>query len=326
LTKKNITKERDSRTHDERITALRDAFERLKVRANATGSINDCSVRKVCYKANVSDSYMYEDKFKDIEINKKYQSVKNEIKSFKKDFKKSTVQSELGLVIASKESMETERNKAHLQYRDSLKQNVGLKASLKIANDKLQAHNQLAVNISHSNLQSQSNQNKQYSIKSDPKVVSPDAYLYKNGKYSYGDKNVREAAWLTARHQFVELLKRNLSTRVYILVGAPCAGKTYWSKQLNYYNDMHTLVVDATNLTKSDRSSWFSLIYKYKNQVDIKACAVYFDTPHTVLMERNNQRPPDKRLTNEELQGKFIRLEPVDVFEDFDEIIVVRHE
>ncbi|SFC37039.1 hypothetical protein [Pseudoalteromonas denitrificans] len=325
MTKIDTKKKRDTRTHDEKITALRDAFERLKARASALGNLNECSIRKVCEKANVSNSYLHTARLKDEAINKRYHSVKDDIVKFRKTFKDSTTQSELGLAIVAKETMETERDEAHVQFRASRKEISGLKNRLKIANDKLQAQNYLAVDIAHSNLQSQNNQKNQFSITSEPRVVSPDAHLYKDGNYSYTNPNIRDAAWRTARHEFEEFLKRKLPTRVYVLVGAPCSGKSYWSKQSNYYNDMHTLVVDATNLTKSDRTRWFSLIYKHKHQIDIKVCAVFFDTPYVVLMERNNKRPPDKRLSDEDLQDKFNNLEPVDVFEDFDEIMVVRH-
>lgn len=325
LTKVETKKKRDTRTHSEKISALRDSFERLKARAIATGNVNECSIIKICEKAGVNDIYLHTSKLKDEKTNNKYHSVKDEILEFRDNFKENTAQSELSLAITAKETMKTERDKAQIQYRDSLKLNLGLKNRLKVANDKLKAQNILAVDIAHSNLQTQSNPKKQHSITSTPKFVSPDAHLYKNGKYSFENPNIRDAAWMTARHEFEELLKRKLPTRVYMLVGAPCSGKTYWSQQPNYYNDMHPLVIDATNLTKSDRSTWFNLIYRHKHQVDIKVCAVFFDTPYVVLVERNNKRPPDKRLTDENLQDKFNKLEPVDVFEDFDEIMVVRH-
>lgn len=325
LTKISSKKQRDNRTHDEKIAALRDAFERLKVRAIATGNLNECSIRKVCDKANVSNSYLHTSRLKDKNTNKRYHSVKDDIVSFREGFANNSTQSELSLAIAAKDEMKGERDKAHVDYRASRKEISGLKNQLKVANDKLQAQNYLAVDIAHSNLQAKNSQKNQLSITSEPKVVSPDTHLYKNGQYSFTDKNLRDAAWRTARHDFEGLLKRNLPTRVYILVGAPCSGKTFWSKQSNYYQDMHIVAIDATNLTKSDRAAWFSLIYKHKHQVDIKVCAVFFDTPYVVLMERNNKRPPDKRLTDEELQEKFNKLEPVDVFEDFDEIMVVRY-
>lgn len=317
-------KTRDTRTHDERISALYDAFERSKIRANAKGSINECSIVKVCEQAGVNDTYLHTSKLKDDEINNKYHSIKSVILKFREEFSKSKTKSEIALAIEAKELMESEKDNAQAQYRASLKQILGLKNQLKQKDDKLQAQNHLAVDIAHSNLQ-RSNTNTQTTTFTESKVVSPDNHLNKNGKYSFHNKNIRDAAWRTSRHEFEELLKRPLLTRVYILVGAPCSGKTHWSKESNYYGDRHPVVVDATNLTKSDRSSWFSSIYKYKHQNDIKVCAVFFDTPYTVLMERNNKRPPDKRLDDETLEDKFNKLEVVDVFEDFDEIMVVRH-
>ena len=324
MTNKKTKKSRDTRTHDERISALYDAFERSKIRANAKGLKNECSIVKVCEQAGINDTYLHTHKLKnDEKTNKKYHGVKEAINDFRKEFSKSKAKSEIALTKEAKELMGVERDKAQVQYRDSLKQILGLKNQLKQKDDKLQMQNHLSVNIAHSNLQL-ANSNTQTTF-TEAKIVSPDNHLYKNGRYSFHDKNIRDAAWRTSRHEFEELLKRPLPTRVYILVGAPCSGKTHWSKASNYYEDRHPVVVDATNLTKSDRSSWFSSIYKYKHQNDIKVCAVFFDTPYTVLMERNNKRPPDKRLDDETLEDKFNKLEIVDVFEDFDEIMVVRH-
>lgn len=318
-------KPRDTRTHDQKLNALRDAFERLKIRANATGSINDCSIIKVCKQADVNDTYLHTHKLKnDDKTNKKYHKVKEDIIDFRKKFSESTAESEISLAIKAKEIMKVERDKAQIQYKESLKQIFGLKSLLKQKDDKLEAQNHLTVDIAHNNLQ-RATTNTQTATFTEVKIVSPDNHLYKNGKYSFHDKNIKDAAWRTSRHEFEELLKRPLATRVYILVGAPCSGKTYWSKESNYFKDRHPIVIDATNLTKSDRSSWFSSIYKYKHQNDIKVCAVLFDTPYTALMERNNKRPPDKRLDDETLQDKFNKLEVVDVYEDFDEIMVVRH-
>ena len=316
---------RDTRTHEERFTALLDAFERLRARALASGRINECSIIKVCEKANVKDVYLHTNKVKDQTINNKYHGIKKQINDFRNSFKADAPQSELNLAIKARDTMKAERDKAHIQIQDSIKQIEGFEFKLKVSNDRLQAQNHLAVDIAQNNLQHKTIFKNNFASFSEAKVVSPDTHRNKGGKYSFHDINIGDAAWRTSRHEFEELLKRKLPTRVYILVGAPCSGKTEWTKQSNYYSDLHPVVVDATNPTKSDRSSWFSLIYKYKNQVKIKVCAVFFDTPYVVLMERNNKRPPDKRLTDDVLQGKFNELEPVTVFEGFDEIMVVKH-
>lgn len=326
LTKEDKKKLRDDRTHDQKISELRDAFERLKATANATGLINDCSIKKVCVKANVNDVYLHTEKLKDENINKQYHAVKNEILKFRNNFAKSTIDSEFSLAIKATKMMESERDEAQIQYRGALKQNLELKQKIKVVNKKLGVQNNQAINIAHNNLQEKLSQQNQPTVFTEAKIVSPDTHLYKDGQYSFYDINTREAAWRSVRHEFEKLLKRPIPTRVYMLVGAPCSGKTFWCNESHYYKDKHPVVIDATNLTKSDRSSWFNLIYKYKYLHDIKICAVFFNTPYVVLMERNNMRPPDKRLADDELMNKFKRLEPVDVVnEEFDEIIVVRH-
>lgn len=60
-------KPRDTRTHDERISALYDAFERSKIRANAKGLKNECSIVKVCEQAGINDTYLHTHKIKNDE-------------------------------------------------------------------------------------------------------------------------------------------------------------------------------------------------------------------------------------------------------------------
>jgi predicted kinase len=326
LTELKLSESKKKRTHDEKIKALWNAFERFKIKAVATGLVNDCSVKKVCAEACVNDVYLHTSKLKSDDINAKYHSVTKAINEFRKKFSETNLESEYSLILKSKNEMGLERDKAHKQYRDALEQVIALKSLVKNQNDKLKAHNLLAVNIAHSNLEQRLISKNQPIVFTEAKIVSPDSHLFKNGQYSYHDKNVRDSAWRTARHEIEGLLKRPLPMRVYMMIGAPCSGKTYWSGQSNYYNDRHPVIIDATNLTKSDRSFWFNTIYECQQTNNkFKLCAVFFDTPLNILIERNNKRPPDKRLPDDDIREKFQRLEPVDVFEGFNEILVVKH-
>lgn len=324
-------KPRDKRTHDEKIAALREAFERFKARAIASGKVNDCSVSKVCERARVRDVYLYKDKLKDASLNQRYHNVKNDITDFREKFSENIEQqrfeSELGLAIKAKEDMEAQRDAAHKLCSDALEQVQSLKKTIRDKNKQLKVHQNLATDIAYSGLQQQVIKEENQLAFTAAKIVSPDNGLYKNGKYDFHDKNRREAAWRSARHELETLLKRPLPIRVYMLVGAPNSGKTHWCGESHYYKDRHPVVIDATNLTKSARSAWFNLIYKYKykHHGDIKVCAVFFDVLYVRLMERNNQRSADRRIPDDVLQKQYEELEPVDVFEDFDEIMVVKH-
>jgi hypothetical protein len=321
-------KEYDSRTHEEKRTALRTAFERLKVQALVTGKINICSIKKICEEADVSDTYLYTSKLDSETENAKYHKVKDEIAAFKKTFKDGIadiqVDTELGRAQTAKSTMQNERDNAQRQYLEVLQQVEGLKSLVQKQKEAIKESADQSVNVAYNNLL-QSPKNTKSPSFSHAKIVSPDSHLLVGGKYCYDDTNLRNLAWRTSVHQLEELLKRPLKQRVYILVGPPCAGKSDWCKASDYYPDRHPVVVDATNLTKSERTNWFGVIYKYMHTSDIKICAVFFDIPFDILQKRNNQRSPDKRLDNDVLLSKAGALEPVDVYEGFDEIKVIKH-
>ena len=321
-------KPRDKRTHDERLADLRSNFEQLKAQAIASGKINDCSITKICHKASVSTSYMAGNKLKNDGLNKRYKQIAEDINEFRSNFEKLQADSELTLLIKEKHALEDQRNQAQMDYLEALRSIQGLKQLLEDKNKQLKSHQQLAANIAYQNLQTEPlrKEPSQFARFSTAQVISPDKYLYKNGKYTFHDERMRETAWISAKNELETLLKRPLSTRVYICVGMPCSGKTTWTKGSYYYPDRHPVVIDATNLTKSDRSRWFNLVYKYKYQADIKMCAVYFEVPYAVLQERNNQRTPDRRIPDNKLQDMQHRLEPADISEGFDEIMAIRYE
>lgn len=321
-------KPRDKRTHDERLADLRSNFEQLKAQAIASGKINDCSITKICHKASVSTSYMAGNKLKSDGLNKRYKQIAKDINDFRNDFERLQADSDLTLINKEKQALEDQRNKAQMDYLEALKSIQGLKQLLEDKNKQLKSHQQQAANIAYQNLQTQSltKDPSQLANFSTAQVISPDKYLYKNGKYTFHDERMREAAWISAKNELETLLKRPLPTRVYLCVGMPCSGKTTWTKGSHYYPDRHPVVIDATNLTRSDRSRWFNLIYKYKYQADIKMCAVYFEVPYIVIQERNCQRTPDRRIPDDKLQDMHRRLESADISEGFDEIIVIRYE
>ena len=323
------TKKYDSRTHEEKRTALTTAFERLKIRALATGKISICSIKKICKEADVSDTYLYTDKLGSEKDNAKYHKIRDEILAFKKSFKDGIqdiqIDTELGRAQEEKIKLKNERDSAHLQYLEVLQQVEGLKRMVIQQKKRIKENADEAVSVAAINIQKSKYDSKAPSFPQ-VNIVSPDSHLLVGGKYCFDDKNLRNLAWRTSVHQFEELLKRPLSQRVYILVGPPCAGKSEWCKTSDYYPDRHPVVVDSTNLTKSVRANWFNVIYKYKHKNDIKMCAVFFDVPFDVLQKRNNMRSPDKRLDDELLLTKLKTLEPVDIYEGFDEIKVIRYD
>jgi len=158
--------------------------------------------------------------------------------------------------------------------------------------------------------------------------ISPDHGLQRNEQYEFYDAKLREKAWSDAKTEFIQLIRRDLPIRVYILIGLPCSGKTEWSKNLkNLMTDRHSIVVDATNLKVGDRAIWLNLANQGKN---VKKCAVRFVTDFMTIRKRNEDEQrlsSGKRLALSILESKRNEFEEVNiVFEDFDEMIVVREE
>ena len=160
---------------------------------------------------------------------------------------------------------------------------------------------------------------------SEATIIEPDKYLWRGGEYLFKDESIRKKAWEQAKQDLILAIKRPLPMRIYVLVGAPCSGKSTWSKNnTNFYPDLHSVVIDATNLTYVNRLEWISQINKHRGKVN-RLCAVVFLTPASVLQSRNNRREPTKQLDIDLLLKKVNSLEFPDLSrEDFDELIVVR--
>ena len=120
-------------------------------------------------------------------------------------------------------------------------------------------------------------------------------------------------------------LKKTIPTRVYILVGLPGSGKTTWSENFKFYLDKRSIVIDCCNLSYFERSDWVSLIKISAPEASI--CAVYFDTPFEIILERNESRPFDRALPKDKLEQYRKNFQFVDYHKEthFNELIIVRH-
>lgn len=325
-------KERDTRTHSERLADLRGELERCKARAEATGSINECSVEKVTKQANVSDTYLYTHKLQDPTINARYHKIKDDIATFKDDFRRDNgviiEQTALGKAILDRDNFEKERDEAHFLTAKITEKNNKLINDLNHYRNQIEetennaiaiAASQVGKNVSRSNVVSFN----------EPKIVSPDDYLVdKDNNYDYSNQTKIDNAWRSARHKLREnILATRISMRVYMLIGVQNSGKTEWrNNRDNFYSDRQPIVIDATNLTVIKRYEFFMELMEVQSEAkkDIKVCAVYFDVPLLQLIQRNKERPASKRLPEELITENYNRLEAPTTSEKFDEIINVR--
>lgn len=325
------TKQRDTRTHGERITALRQAFESLKIRAIAKGSVNECTLEKVRKLADVSDVYFYSNKLKDPAINKLYHAIKEDIAKFKTEFNvKNEVlkeKSELSKAVADKEAMQKERDAAHAQCAKMVEENCKLTSVINFYKERASNAEVSAIDRAYAQITSATAATNVVSF-IDPKVISMDAFLLANGISDFSDESKTEEAWRAAYHELSTMLRSiNLPIRLYILIGAQYSGKSTWlTTRSHFYNDRQPIVLDMVNLTPDSRSHWLVLLAEIKaDGKDIKVCGVYFDVPLEVLVQRNNDLPPNRRLPDHVIQRQYQKLISPTAKERFDEIIIVRH-
>ena len=323
-------KVRDIRTHDERFTALSIAFAQCKAAAYASGKVNDCSASKILEKSGVQRSYLYGDRIADKTVQEAYHQVATEIQDFRDEFqenkgtdKEHTALTEANIII---DELTIEKEEAQAQGASYLTQVQRLKQQLSL---NAEAHNNLinqqtyAVHATH---QAQPTASVIPVNFAETVLVSPDRHMFVKGKYLFHDQNVVDAAWRISRDELKKAMSQQQQTRIYMLVGPPCSGKSYWVKNPDLYPGAYRpIIIDACNLTQTDRHKWFRIIEKSQN--DYKVCAVYFDTPLAELFSRNNQRNPDKKMPDAEIENKFKSLEMINLFEEefIDEIKVVRH-
>lgn len=325
-------KERDTRTHSERLAALRVEFEKCKARAEATGSINECSVEKVTIQANVSDTYLYKNKLKDQAINDRYHKIRTDIAEFKDEFRINggiiIEQTALGKAILERDNFEKERDEAHFLTAKVTEKNNKLIDDLNNYKSQKEETENNAIAIAASNTNNNATPSNVINF-NEPKIISPDDYLVdKDDNYDYSNQTKIDNAWRSARHKLKEsILNTRIPMRIYMLIGVQNSGKTEWRENRNnFFSDRQPIVIDATNLTVAKRYEFFIEIMKThsESKKDIKICAVFFDVPLLQLIQRNKERPASKRLPDQSITDNYNRIESPTTSELFDEIIIVR--
>ena len=316
-------KKRDSRTHDQRVSDLEKEFARLRDQAIINGMKSDASAAKVLEAARVNRSYFYtKDKLKDVAALSKYHAVKDTIQAFQDGFEIYDDDSLVNKLKAKLELSEAQRVGVQREIIDQQVLVAGLQSENANLKAKVRSQNHDLIDYQHSAVVQSRPEG---GVFSEATIIEPDKYLWRGGEYLFKDESIRKKAWEQSKQDLIRAIKRPLPMRIYVLVGAPCSGKSTWSKSnTNFYPDLHSVVIDATNLTYVNRLEWISLINKHRGKVN-RLCAVVFLTPASVLQSRNNRREPTKQLDIDLLLKKVNSLEFPDLsLEDFDELIVVR--
>lgn len=327
-TDNKANREYDKRTHDERIADLRSAFTELSAIAVATGKKTDASQAKILKKARVHKSYFHGEKIKDKATQQRYFDIHKEIKKFQDNFdRNSWSESILSKAEARTEKEKSRAIKLEKQLIVSREEVAGLNQTIAQLQKRDKNKDHSLIELSHQALMVDKQKKSNFVNFSNIPYISPDKYLKRNGVYCFDDEALRKDSWARSEKELHEVLKRPLPMRVYMLIGAACAGKSHWARDnKSYWNDRHPVVIDATNLTVFSRMKWFNIINQYIRTNDIHICAVVFITPLEVLFARNNVNEQGKKMNEQMIKDKFNTLEWPDLQEEmFNELVVVRH-
>lgn len=316
---------RDKRTHEQRVADLEAAFTRFKSKAIASGMKTDASASKRLEAARVNRTYFYfKGKLKDEVSLAKYHAVRDAIQKFQENFDSFTGDTVVNQLQIKLQKAEEQRDQIAELMIGQEQLVVGLQNDNAALKKKVRFQSDHMIDVVHSaTVKPRLNTN----VFGDVLIISPDIYLWRNGKYQFDDENIRRKAWESAKADLIKALHRPLPMRVYLLVGPPCAGKSTWSKKYsNLFPDLHSVVIDANNLTQFDRLEWLSQINKYRTG-EVRICAVVFLTPNSILQGRNNRREKTRRLDSALIIRKANEMEfPYLNNEEIDEMIVVRTE
>lgn len=315
----------------EHLTKLKDleaSFSRHKGKAIAKASVNECSLVKISRDVGVHRDYFKGIKPKSFpHIAKQYKTFADNVIQWRKEFqdkeRKNEIESELGKLQNRNCQLESERDRAHMECANLVAKNEQLKVELSQVFNQLSTAQNHVIDTSYTALQRDRNRFPSFTK---AEVISPDEQLYNpGGIYEFDNKALRDVAWRSAKEALKNLLKRHLPIRIYLLTGMPGAGKTTWVGSGNYYPDRHPVVIDGSNLSLHSRLKWLSVILpeKMKLTADIKVCAVVFDTPYDVLVQRNFKH---RKIDEGKLKELYETKDEVSVLdEQFDEIMIVRH-
>ena len=286
------------------------------------------SVSEIAKNCGLNRNIFYNPNFSDQSVNNSFKKLGKLISNQTKDGQRENINSEI------------ERLSKNLDLAEEQAKNAQIQSARMI--EKVQKQHESISNLKSRVLELQNNLDEvtYNSLKIDNKkgvsnanvhwiqntvVISPDNYLYIDGRYEFTNNEAKNEAWYKVKESLTNELHKKVPTRIYILVGLPCSGKTTWSNSANLYPDCRSIVIDSCNLSYIERLEWANTINTINSESRI--CVVVFDVPFSSISQRNLERPCDRSIKNEILESMRDRYEPIDVFKEkyINEIIVVRN-
>lgn len=333
-TDKKTSKKRDTRTHYEKIEAVREAFGARKQLARQSGKVNDCSIAKICLDADIDKLWLHgkREYKKDPAVNEAYKKLRDEINEFRNEFKTEyDISDDKKRIIDLEQKYNALLRSVEYRFREADALELKLKRYSAVTEQVNDTATQLMLkNIEMEERLSDTDYVSESSafISGKRTIISPDSYRIINGRYVHGDKSVDNKAWGSALDDLNKSLSRKLPMRLYILVGLPCSGKTTWAKDPDSYieNDRHPIVFDATNLTEIDRIKLVTPIKSAHPKLPV--VCIYFDTDMEFIRKCNSERSgvSEAKLTTLKLNSLNKKLELPDPYREnwIDDLRIVR--
>ena len=336
------SKERDTRSHDEKYAAANTAFELLKKQAMETGKkvVNVSAVADAC---DIDRGYLYGNiDTPDEAVKEKFRKFGEEIAQWKKDFSQKTSNSvsESELTRANRDLANSVVQAALLLqkyqemrelYDQVCEQRDTSEDELKKA-EALIMRLQAKVGVKPAPAASAGGvaqlQQKPVIVSPDDYHMSPDDHMFK-GRYQGKDSSYRrKVAWGKAQDRLIDELLKPLPTTLFITIGIQGAGKSSWARKLSH--SRRAVVFDATNLTMSDRHDLLR-IAKSSAHKDLKVVAVCFPVSVETAKKRNAGRTTDRRIPDDVIEDAANKIEFPTFHgafgqEGFHEILIVKEQ
>ena len=129
-------------------------------------------------------------------------------------------------------------------------------------------------------------------------IICPDDYMFTpEGEYLWTPERAAKA-WEEANKAFREALLYKKFKRVVLIMGAPGSGKSTWLKK---YKIEDVLYFDAVFKSWKTREPYLRLAWQAGYYPEV----VWMRTPLEVCLERNSQRPPNRKVPEDHLRGKW---------------------
>lgn len=320
-------------THKDRLNKLREVFGRRQEIAKISGKKHDVSIEKICAEAKVDKIYLFGHRLKESNpIRSEYLAFKNEILAFQQQLKAGTQ-----ITVDRKWADEFEiKYNALLSDIEPLQREL---ASLKSLSSISQSNSnlnkarltELLARISElesqlAKIPKQKNVIGNFSSRTQRHVVSPNMFKITEVDQKLAPTKREEQAWGKAYKKLVELLSRDLKMHLFILVGMPCSGKTFWAEMAELPNHRHPVIWDDLNLTSMDR---YKLVVSLSNFTNLPKSCVFFDTDMELIRERNRKlKIGNNRISDAELDLLRDKLQKPDPYEEtwIESLVVIRSE